>query len=49
MTRNRMEDAFARRVEQIGQLIRDMAVQRQPTIAKALHEAASANAAEDTL
>ncbi len=49
MTRNRMEDAFfARRVEQIGQLIRDMAVERQPKIAKALHEARPTNLAEDT-
>lgn len=49
MTRNRMEGAFfARRLEQIGQLLRDMAVQRQPQIAKALQEARPANAGEDT-
>jgi len=49
MTRNRMEDAFfARRVEQIGQLIRDMAVERQPKIARALYEARPTNVAEDT-
>jgi len=48
MTRNRMEDAFfARRVEQIGQVIRAMAALRQPQIAKALHDARPANLAED--
>jgi len=48
MTRNRMEGAFfARRLEQIGQFIRAMAAQRQPQIAKALHEARPASARED--
>jgi len=49
MTRNRMEGVFfARRLEQIGTLIRAMAGQRQPQIAKALADARPASAAEDT-
>ncbi|MBL8796531.1 MAG: hypothetical protein JNM56_21705 [Planctomycetia bacterium] len=49
MARNRMEGAFfARRLEQIGQAIRDLATQRQPQIAKALAAARPANAGEDT-
>lgn len=49
MKRNRMEGAFfARRLEQIGQAIRDMAVERQPQIAQALRDARPANSGEDT-
>ncbi|OAI49002.1 hypothetical protein AYO44_00955 [Planctomycetaceae bacterium SCGC AG-212-F19] len=49
MARNRMEGAFfARRLEQIGQLIRALAAERQPQIARALREARPANVAEDT-
>jgi hypothetical protein len=49
MARNRMEGAFfARRLEQIGQLIHALAAERQPQIAKALREARPTSAAEDT-
>ncbi len=49
MARNRMDTAFfARRLEQIGQLVHDMATKRQPEIAAALDTAKPANASEDT-
>ena len=49
MTRNRLEGAFfARRLERIGALIRQMAAERQPQLAKALKEARPASSAEDT-
>src|SRR5262249_17787098 len=49
MIRNRMQGAFfGHRLEQIGQAIRDLAMDRQPQIAKALQDARPINAAEDT-
>ena len=49
MMRNRLEGAFfARRLEQIGALIQQIASERQPQIAKALKDARPSTAAEDT-